>query len=106
MGIATAPTDYVDFYSSLQHALNLGRIFRPDSDPLLPNWRYIPVGYHGRTGTLVADDASIPRPTGYRLTDGVPTVGPCGALDTCCAPGREHPPPPVPRDNPRRAIRS
>jgi fumarylacetoacetase len=81
MGIPTAPTDYVDFYSSLHHAVNLGRMFRPDSEPLLPNWRYIPVGYHGRTGTLVADDADIPRPAGYRLTDGVPTVGPCDALD-------------------------
>ncbi len=81
MGVPTAPTDYVDFYSSLHHAVNVGRIFRPDSEPLLPNWRYIPVGYHGRTGTLVADDAGIQRPVGYRLVDGVPTVGPCNALD-------------------------
>ena len=45
--------DYVDFYSSLEHATNLGRMFRPDSDPLLPNWRHLPVGYHGRAGTVV-----------------------------------------------------
>ncbi len=45
--------DYVDFYSSLEHATNLGRLFRPDSDPLLPNWRRLPVGYHGRAGTIV-----------------------------------------------------
>jgi fumarylacetoacetase len=81
MGVPTAPTDYVDFYSSLHHAVNVGRIFRPDNEPLLPNWRYIPVGYHGRTGTLVADGASIPRPSGYRLVHGVPVVGPSNALD-------------------------
>ena len=43
--------DYVDFYSSLDHATNLGRIFRPEGEPLLPNWRHLPVGYHGRAGT-------------------------------------------------------
>ncbi len=81
MGVPIAPTDYVDFYSSLHHAVNVGRIFRPDSEPLLANWRYIPVGYHGRTGTIVPDHSTIPRPAGYRLADGVPTVGPCNALD-------------------------
>ena len=45
--------DYVDFYSSLEHAANLGRLFRPDAEPLLPNWRHLPVGYHGRAGTVV-----------------------------------------------------
>jgi fumarylacetoacetase len=40
--------DYVDFYSSLEHATNLGRMFRPDQEPLLPNWRWLPVAYHGR----------------------------------------------------------
>ncbi|MFD6464159.1 fumarylacetoacetase, partial [Streptomyces roseolus] len=45
--------DYVDFYASLDHATNLGRLFRPDSEPLLPNWRHLPVGYHGRAGTVV-----------------------------------------------------
>ena len=47
--------DYVDFYSSLEHASNLGRLFRPDSEPLLPNWRRLPVGYHGRAGTVVVE---------------------------------------------------
>ena len=42
--------DYVDFYSSLHHAENLGRMIRPDADPILPNWRHLPVGYHGRSG--------------------------------------------------------
>ena len=43
--------DYVDFYSSLEHATNLGKLFRPGSEPLLPNWRHLPVGYHGRAGS-------------------------------------------------------
>ena len=46
--------DYVDFYASLEHATNVGRIFRPDAEALLPNWRHLPVGYHGRAGTVVA----------------------------------------------------
>ena len=45
--------DYVDFYCSLDHASNVGRMFRPDAEPLLPNWRHLPVGYHGRAGTVV-----------------------------------------------------
>ena len=45
--------DYVDFYASLHHATNVGRIFRPDSEPLTPNWRHLPIGYHGRAGTIV-----------------------------------------------------
>src|SRR5690606_36478736 len=45
--------DYVDFYSSEHHAANLGRILRPGQPPLLPNWKHLPVGYHGRAGTVV-----------------------------------------------------
>ncbi len=45
--------DYVDFYASEHHASNLGRLFRPDSEPLMPNWKHLPVGYHGRAGTVV-----------------------------------------------------
>ncbi len=81
MSVPTRPTDYVDFYSSIHHATNLGRLFRPDGDPLLPNWRRIPIGYHGRTGTLVPDGTDIVRPVGYRLVDGEPCVGPSQALD-------------------------
>jgi fumarylacetoacetase len=58
--------DYVDFYCSLQHASNLGRMFRPDSEPLLPNWRHLPVGYHGRAGTVVVSGTEIIRPSGQR----------------------------------------
>ena len=56
--------DYVDFYSSLEHATNLGKLFRPGSDPLLPNWRRLPVGYHGRAGTIVVSGTPIRRPHG------------------------------------------
>src|SRR5207248_8281490 len=56
--------DFVDFYSSLEHATNLGRMFRPDGDPLLPNWRWLPVGYHGRAGTVVVSGTDVVRPRG------------------------------------------
>ncbi len=73
--------DYVDFYSSLHHATNLGRLFRPDGDPLLANWRQLPVAYHGRSGTIVVDGTDVPRPAGLRLIDGVALDGPTDALD-------------------------
>jgi fumarylacetoacetase len=73
--------DYVDFYSSLEHARNLGRLFRPDSDPLLPNWRHLPVGYHGRAGTVVVSGTPVRRPAGQRRAgDGV-VFGPTERLD-------------------------
>ena len=58
--------DYVDFYASLDHASNVGRIFRPDQEPLLPNWRHLPVGYHGRGGTVVVSGTPVVRPCGQR----------------------------------------
>jgi fumarylacetoacetase len=75
--------DYVDFYSSLEHATNLGRLFRPDVEPLLPNWRYLPVGYHGRSGTVVVSGTPIVRPCGQaKASDEVaPTFGPSRRLD-------------------------
>ena len=73
--------DYVDFYSSLEHATNLGRLFRPGSDPLLPNWRHLPVAYHGRAGTVVVSGTPVPRPSGQRLEDGAVVVGPTRRLD-------------------------
>ena len=54
--------DYVDFYASLDHATNVGKIFRPDQEPLLPNWRHLPVGYHGRGGTVVPSGTPVVRP--------------------------------------------
>ncbi len=59
--------DYVDFYASLEHASNLGRIFRPSEEPLKPNWRHLPVGYHGRAGTVVVSGTEVRRPCGQRV---------------------------------------
>ena len=63
--------DYVDFYASLDHASNVGRIFRPDGEPLLPNWRHLPVGYHGRSGTVVGSGTPVVRPRGQRKAPAV-----------------------------------
>ena len=75
--------DYVDFYSSLEHATNLGRMFRPDSEPLLPNWRHLPVGYHGRAGTVVVSGTPIRRPRGQSKPPDAeaPAYGPSRRLD-------------------------
>jgi fumarylacetoacetase len=75
--------DYVDFYSSEHHAINVGRIFRPDNDPLTPNWRHQPLGYHGRSGTVVVSGTPVVRPQGPRKapTDAAPTYGPSARLD-------------------------
>jgi fumarylacetoacetase len=75
--------DYVDFYSSLEHATNLGRLFRPDADPLLPNWRRLPVGYHGRGGTVVVSGTPVVRPHGQAKApdESDPHFGPSRRLD-------------------------
>jgi fumarylacetoacetase len=75
--------DYVDFYSSLEHATNVGRMFRPEREPLLPNWRHMPVGYHGRAGTLVASGTPVVRPSGQAVGagDDSPSFGPSRRLD-------------------------
>jgi fumarylacetoacetase len=75
--------DYVDFYSSLYHATNVGRIFRPEADPLAPNWRHMPIGYHGRAGTVVVSGTPIHRPNGQRREPGddAPAFGPSARLD-------------------------
>lgn len=75
--------DYVDFYSSEQHATNLGRIFRPNAEPLMPNWRWMPIGYHGRAGSVVIDGTPVVRPQGQRKpADAVtPIWGPSTMLD-------------------------
>jgi fumarylacetoacetase len=66
LGLPVDVADYVDFYSSIHHARNLGRMFRPDGDPLMPNWRHLPVGYHGRAGTVVPTGSAVVRPSGQR----------------------------------------
>jgi fumarylacetoacetase len=75
--------DYVDYYASEHHASNVGRIFRPDQEPLLPNWKHLPVGYHGRSGTVVASGTEIVRPCGQRKApdEDAPTYGPSRRLD-------------------------
>jgi fumarylacetoacetase len=76
--------DYVDFYASEHHASNLGRLFRPDSpDPLMPNWKHLPVGYHGRSASVVVSGTDIVRPHGQRKgpNDPAPVFGPSTRLD-------------------------
>ena len=75
--------DYVDFYGSKVHAENVGRIFRPDAEPLTPNWRHVPIGYHGRAGTIRVSGTLVVRPAGQRKdpADAAPTFGPSRKLD-------------------------
>jgi fumarylacetoacetase len=74
--------DYTDFYASIYHATNVGKIFRPDS-PLLPNYKYVPIGYHGRASSIVMSGAEVTRPNGQMLPNGAkdPTFGPTQMLD-------------------------
>src|SRR5690606_29550538 len=75
--------DYVDFYSSEHHASNVGQIFRPGQPSLLPNWKHLPVGYHGRAGTVVVSGTPIRRPCGQRKPPqaDAPVYGPSTRLD-------------------------
>ncbi|MFF7459034.1 fumarylacetoacetase [Kitasatospora sp. NPDC008115] len=75
--------DYVDFYASEHHATNLGRILRPGSEPLTPNWKHLPIGYHGRSGTVVVSGTPVVRPHGQRKApaDAAPSFGPTRRLD-------------------------
>ncbi|MEV7424804.1 fumarylacetoacetase [Streptomyces sp. NPDC091212] len=75
--------DYVDFYASEHHATNVGRIFRPDGAALTPNWKHLPIGYHGRAGTVVVSGTEVRRPSGQRKApaDPAPVFGPSVKLD-------------------------
>jgi len=75
--------DYVDFYASEHHAANLGRIFRPGAEPLTPNWKHLPIGYHGRAGTVVVSGTPVVRPSGQRKApaEPAPSYGPSQRLD-------------------------
>ncbi|HEX2904001.1 MAG TPA: fumarylacetoacetate hydrolase family protein, partial [Jatrophihabitans sp.] len=73
--------DYVDFYASEHHAGNVGAIFRPGSDPLTPNWKHLPIGYHGRAGTVVVSGTEVRRPRGQRRAGDDITFGPSTRLD-------------------------
>jgi fumarylacetoacetase len=75
--------DYTDFYSSIEHATNVGIMFRDPENALLPNWKHIPVGYHGRSSSIVVSGASIHRPNGQTKADDAdkPSFGPSRLLD-------------------------
>ncbi|MBV9593320.1 MAG: fumarylacetoacetase [Actinobacteria bacterium] len=74
--------DYVDFYAAEQHATNVGQMFRPGQAALPPNWKHLPIGYHGRAGTIVVSGTGITRPRGqYRGVDGQLAFGPSTCLD-------------------------
>ena len=74
--------DYTDFYTSIHHATHIGRLFRPDS-PLMPNYKWVPIGYHGRSSSIRVSGHSFPRPKGQILPVGSdrPVVGPSRRLD-------------------------
>lgn len=74
--------DYTDFYASIHHATNVGSMFRPDQ-PLLPNWKHMPIGYHGRSSSIVVTGTSIVRPNGQTVAQdaGPPSFGPTKLLD-------------------------
>ena len=75
--------DYVDFYASEHHAAAIGRMFRPAAEPLLPNWKHLPVGYHGRAGTVVVSGTPVRRPSGQTKPpdSDSPVFGPSRKLD-------------------------
>ncbi|MBC3268508.1 fumarylacetoacetase [Pseudomonas sp. SWRI81] len=75
-------SDYTDFYVGIEHAQNVGKLFRPDN-PLLPNYKHVPIGYHGRASTVRASGTAVRRPKGQTLPAGQnePTFGPCARLD-------------------------
>jgi fumarylacetoacetase len=83
LGLPFTVADYVDFYSSEYHATNVGEILRPGQPPLTPNWRHLPIGYHGRAGTVVVSGTDIVRPCGQRRPTGqdAPEFGPSTRLD-------------------------
>ena len=74
--------DYTDFYASIHHATNVGRLFRPD-EPLLPNYKYVPIGYHGRASSIVVSGTAVRRPCGQSKDPSAdaPFFGPSRALD-------------------------
>jgi fumarylacetoacetase len=82
MQLPVAVGDYSDFYASIYHATNVGSMFRPDN-PLLPNYKYVPIGYHGRASSIVVSGTNVYRPTGQTKADDAPapTFGTCKQLD-------------------------
>ena len=84
MLLPVAVGDYTDFYSSKEHATNVGAMFRDPANALLPNWKHLPVGYHGRASSIVVSGTPVVRPHGQfkkSKDDAVPLFGPTEALD-------------------------
>ncbi len=73
--------DYTDFYSSEEHASNVGKMFRPTMDPLLPNWKHMPIAYHGRSSSIISTNQNIKRPYGQVLKGEDVVYSPCNTLD-------------------------
>lgn len=73
--------DYTDFYSSVEHATNVGKLFRSEEDALLPNWKHLPVGYHGRSSSIVTTGYPVKRPSGQIHVDGEVTFSRTRKLD-------------------------
>ena len=82
MSLPVAVGDYSDFYTGIYHATNVGRIFRPDN-PLLPNYKWVPIGYHGRASSVVVSGTAVVRPNGQTKAPdaAAPAFGPCRRLD-------------------------
>lgn len=81
MGLPCHIQDYTDFYTGIHHATTVGKLFRPDN-PLLPNYKWVPIGYHGRSSSIVVSDTPVVRPFGQLAgPDGVPRLAPCQRLD-------------------------
>lgn len=81
MQLPCAIGDYTDFYASIHHATNVGSMFRPDN-PLLPNYKWVPIGYHGRASSIVVSGTPVRRPSGQTQTgDAAPVFGPAKRLD-------------------------
>jgi fumarylacetoacetase len=80
--VAARIGDYTDFYTSVHHATNIGRLFRPDN-PLLPNYKWVPIGYHGRASSIAVSGQQFPRPLGQIVAPGaqVPVLAPSQRLD-------------------------
>jgi fumarylacetoacetase len=73
--------DYTDFYSSEEHASNVGKMFRPNADPLLPNWKHMPIAYHGRSSSIIISGQEVKRPKGQYLKGEEIVYGPSQTLD-------------------------
>lgn len=82
LGLPAAIGDYTDFYAGISHATNVGKLFRPDN-PLLPNYKYVPIGYHGRASSIGASPGAVRRPNGQRkrAEQAEPDFGPSRTLD-------------------------